>query len=604
MAGSSSSASATASGSRPGLRTRVKPGASRKATRLKLTVKSSGKGNRAGQSKTLPYMQGFEDRELDSSDDETGEGMAFEEQLILRLPAGDATEKLKERVRKRDVGVDGSEEVSMKFKDSRRALFKVGDTMYSSRLVDLPTMIESHKTLDNRRLFKVADISQMLLATHIIKDESEVTEDAGRDRQQSTDPSVAGDFDVDEFIYPHGITPPMHWARKRRFRKRAKKKQTTETVEQEVARLLADDGKADVTEYDLVDAAEVEMEDGDGEGAGGGASASGRSKMGGSDRDDGSIAGTPYPDGADGETDMASQIDDGEEVDMSQMGDGSVAGGDDDDDELDLDLQAELEAALGEDDEESVLGSERSASVFSARRSRAPSDDEDLWDDNADTRDVDADVDDEDEDEDVDDEEDLDDEVGREERVREAQLESECREIDALVKKNQAQADATQNPLIKRRQLEALKKLIHERDLKKNQLAGLKEERRRRREDNEQQAEREKDQRLAAAVAERRKESERERDNLAAAAAEVEEEEDDQGEGRSSSLSKGKAPARPVSVENAAARDGLASAAPLDSSREDRDVELSPQETEGAGGEEDAEGEEDDADGEADGLWA
>lgn len=53
---------------------------------------------------------------MDSSDDETGEGMAFEEQLILRLPEGDVADRLRERIRKREVGMEDSEEISMKFK--------------------------------------------------------------------------------------------------------------------------------------------------------------------------------------------------------------------------------------------------------------------------------------------------------------------------------------------------------------------------------------------------------------------------------------------------------------------------------------------------------
>lgn len=57
---------------------------------------------------------------MDSSDEETGEGMAFEEQLILRLPQSEVTDKLRERVKKRDVGSEGSEEVSMKFKGEAR----------------------------------------------------------------------------------------------------------------------------------------------------------------------------------------------------------------------------------------------------------------------------------------------------------------------------------------------------------------------------------------------------------------------------------------------------------------------------------------------------
>lgn len=55
--------------------------------------------------KTKPYMQGY-DRELDSEDDETGEGLAFEEQLILRMPEGPECEMLREAVSKRQVGDD------------------------------------------------------------------------------------------------------------------------------------------------------------------------------------------------------------------------------------------------------------------------------------------------------------------------------------------------------------------------------------------------------------------------------------------------------------------------------------------------------------------
>lgn len=34
-------------------------------------------------------------------------------------------------------------------------------------------------------------------------------------------------FNVDEFIWPHGITPPLHHVRKRRFRKRVNKRVST-----------------------------------------------------------------------------------------------------------------------------------------------------------------------------------------------------------------------------------------------------------------------------------------------------------------------------------------------------------------------------------------
>ena len=35
-------------------------------------------------------------------------------------------------------------------------------------------------------------------------------------------------FNIDEFIWPHGITPPLHHVRKRRFRKRVNRRVSVE----------------------------------------------------------------------------------------------------------------------------------------------------------------------------------------------------------------------------------------------------------------------------------------------------------------------------------------------------------------------------------------
>ncbi len=37
----------------------------------------------------------------------------------------------------------------------------MGDNMYSAKLVDLPCIMEAQKTIDNKRMFKVADICQV-----------------------------------------------------------------------------------------------------------------------------------------------------------------------------------------------------------------------------------------------------------------------------------------------------------------------------------------------------------------------------------------------------------------------------------------------------------
>ena len=82
---------------------------------------------------------------------------------------------------------------------------RIRKNLYAARLVDLPTIIESSKTLDRKALYKSADICQMLIIGDPISHEETIL--AYPSRQT-------------DYIYPHGITPPLRWVRKRRFRKR------------------------------------------------------------------------------------------------------------------------------------------------------------------------------------------------------------------------------------------------------------------------------------------------------------------------------------------------------------------------------------------------
>jgi transcription initiation factor TFIID subunit 7 len=142
------------------------------------------------------------DRELDSDADVP---LAVEEHFLLRLPPHVAP-VLREMVEQRNVTPD----VWFKFKDSRRAVFHLGDKLYGAKLVDLPALLESQKlTGSGGQSVKVADLSQMLLVEEEVQEEGEVT----RDR-----------FNIEDFIYPHGVTPPLKHVRKRRFRKRINKR--------------------------------------------------------------------------------------------------------------------------------------------------------------------------------------------------------------------------------------------------------------------------------------------------------------------------------------------------------------------------------------------
>src|SRR5260370_40651817 len=55
-------------------------------------------------------------------------------------------------------------------------------------------------------------------------------------------------FNIDDFIWPHGISPPLHHVRKRRLRRRVTNR-TIESVEQEVERLLEQDALAHDDRY-------------------------------------------------------------------------------------------------------------------------------------------------------------------------------------------------------------------------------------------------------------------------------------------------------------------------------------------------------------------
>ncbi|KAF9454644.1 hypothetical protein P691DRAFT_655771 [Macrolepiota fuliginosa MF-IS2] len=201
--------------------------------KLKLKLSDKAAAQAPGMSFLGPY-----DRELDSDEEE----LAFEEQFIIRMPPGEDLEKLRKMVQSREV----SNDVWFKFKDSRRAVVHIGNNAYSAKLVDLPCIIESQKTLDNKQMFKVADICQMLVVEKRIENDEQI--------------GSQKNFNIDEFIWPHGITPPLHHARKRRFRKRVNRR-TIESVEEQVERLLDEDALAAEVKYEVLENVNPDLSD-------------------------------------------------------------------------------------------------------------------------------------------------------------------------------------------------------------------------------------------------------------------------------------------------------------------------------------------------------
>jgi len=83
------------------------------------------------------------------------------------------------------------------------------------QIVDLPCIIESHKTIDRKNIYKTADICQMMVCTE--KEEPE--EESKPVKKKDGVPKVDK-----KYLFPHGVTPPLKNVRKRRFRRTLKKK--------------------------------------------------------------------------------------------------------------------------------------------------------------------------------------------------------------------------------------------------------------------------------------------------------------------------------------------------------------------------------------------
>jgi len=158
----------------------------------------------------------------------------LENQFILRVPAGNAA-ALRKCIQNGTV----KDKLSIEFQgDNRHATVRFDKEVFSAKLVDLPCIIESHKTLDKKSFYKTADICQMLVCTSV-----DVEDDA------DTTPRK----DHKKFVWNNGLTLPLKNARKRRFRKTAKKKiNEAPEVEKEVKRLLRADLSAVDVSFEVV----------------------------------------------------------------------------------------------------------------------------------------------------------------------------------------------------------------------------------------------------------------------------------------------------------------------------------------------------------------
>ncbi|XP_023943514.2 transcription initiation factor TFIID subunit 7-like [Bicyclus anynana] len=168
----------------------------------------------------------------------------LESQFILRLPEEPA-KALRELLRSGD-SLKNRLTIQIE-NDMRNGEVRFDHWAMHGKIIDLPTIIESLKTIDNKSFYKTADICQMM----ICKEEPDQTasEEDTPSKNKKKDP-----YKVEKkYLWPHGITPPTKNVRKRRFRKTLKKKYVeAPEIEKEVKRLLRADNEACQLSWEVV----------------------------------------------------------------------------------------------------------------------------------------------------------------------------------------------------------------------------------------------------------------------------------------------------------------------------------------------------------------
>lgn len=185
----------------------------------------------------------------------------LESQYILRLPSEYAS-----TVRRiaQSSSMNTKDRLTIELHaDGRHGIVRVDRVPLACKLVDLPCIIESLKTVDKKTFYKTADVCQILVCSldgdlYPPLEEPTGTTDAKSKKK---------DKDKDKkFIWNHGITFPLKNTRKRRFRKTAKKKYIeSPDVEKEVKRLLSTDAEAVSVRWEVI--AEDESKEADNNGA-------------------------------------------------------------------------------------------------------------------------------------------------------------------------------------------------------------------------------------------------------------------------------------------------------------------------------------------------
>jgi len=182
-----------------------------------------------------------------------GPPVELENQFIMRLPeepAGALREAIKSGASnlKERLFIQLEPDKGSNTQYLRKGHVQFDKWNFTSRLQDLPTIVESHKTIDNKFFYKTADICQLLICKEGegFSDEEEPSSPVKKKKLDT--------YKVDKkYLFPHGVAAPLKNCRKRRFRKTLKKKYVeAPEIEKEVKRLLRVDYEAVSVKWEVI----------------------------------------------------------------------------------------------------------------------------------------------------------------------------------------------------------------------------------------------------------------------------------------------------------------------------------------------------------------
>ncbi|XP_050067299.1 transcription initiation factor TFIID subunit 7 [Anopheles maculipalpis] len=178
-------------------------------------------------------------------DSKKDDGAELETQIIMRMPKEPAA-ALREAIQSGANNLKDRLFIRLE-NELRYGEVRFDHWLLHAKVVDLPTIIESLKTIDSKNFYKTADICQMMICKE--EPEQQSAEEESPNKNKKKDPNK-----VDKkYLWPHGVTPPCKNIRKRRFRKTLKKKYVeAPEIEKEVKRLLRVDNEAVNVKWELI----------------------------------------------------------------------------------------------------------------------------------------------------------------------------------------------------------------------------------------------------------------------------------------------------------------------------------------------------------------